>query len=66
MKQIKTLLDHGWEVEMSKGNDGWFYASAHHGTWGNAHGNGESLNKAISTMHKAALELELTSYEKRE
>jgi hypothetical protein len=48
---------------MSKGNDGWFYTSAHHGTWGDAHGNGESLNKAISTMYKAALELELTNYD---
>lgn len=58
MRQIRALVERGWEFNMHMRNDQFFYVSVSHNTWGNAEGADRDLDKAIDQMFRVAKELE--------
>lgn len=50
MRQIRTLIERGWQIEIHMGADYCFYVLASHGTWGDAKGVSSDFNEAIKKM----------------
>lgn len=58
MRQIRALVERGWEIKVNMRAGGLFFVSATHDRWEEAQGANKELNKAIKEMFHKVKELE--------
>lgn len=58
MRQLRALVERGWEIKANMRTNGLFFISVTHDKWGEAQGVNRNLNEAIKEMFSKTKELE--------